>query len=211
MSPLPEDLERLLHELRGPLNAIAMHAEVLKRAVDDPVAAGSVRTIQAEVERLAEMLDDGMQMVALEPGERRPLDLRQLVQGALEAARLKDVVLAAAPWPDVRGDPGLLARAVMELVQNAVEATGAGAAVPEVSAARGPDGTTALIVRDFGPGLRSTNPKALLRLRRSTKPGHRGLGLLAVERIARLHGGQLRFESPGVGARVTLLLPGGDT
>jgi signal transduction histidine kinase len=41
----------------------------------------------------------------------------------------------------------------------------------------------------------------------STKPGHRGLGLVTVERIARLHGGVLRLESPADGARVSLVLP----
>lgn len=32
MTRLPEDLDRLLHDLRGPLNALAMHAEVVTRA-----------------------------------------------------------------------------------------------------------------------------------------------------------------------------------
>jgi signal transduction histidine kinase len=41
----------------------------------------------------------------------------------------------------------------------------------------------------------------------STKPGHRGVGLVTVERIVRLHGGELRFESPGEGTVVTLALP----
>jgi sensor histidine kinase regulating citrate/malate metabolism len=62
-------------------------------------------------------------------------------------------------------------------------------------------------VRDHGSGLRSTNPKVIIRLRSSGKPGHQGVGLLRVERIARLHGGSVRFEAPGPGARVTLLVP----
>lgn len=212
MSRLPEDLERLLHDLRGPLNAVAMHAEVLKRAVSDPMSADSVRSIQQEVDRLAGMLGSAMEVVALERREHERVSLRVVVEQALEDARLKDVVVAGDDWPHVAGDRQLLARAAAHLLENAVEAThaaGSGTAPPEVTATRDA-GMAALQVRDFGPGLRSTNPKVLIRLRASTKPGHQGLGLVTVERIARLHGGHLRFEAPGPGARVTLLLPASD-
>jgi signal transduction histidine kinase len=210
MSGLPEDLERLLHDLRGPLNALTMHAEVLKRAVRGPAEADSVRAIQQEVERLAEMLAAAMQVVALERGQSARVNLRAVVERALEDARLKDVVVLSAEWPEVVGDPALLARAAAELLQNAVDATqarGPATRRPEVSAGREPDGSAALVVRDYGAGLRSTNPKVLIRLRTSTRPGHRGLGLVTVERIARLHGGRLRFSSPGDGAQTTLVLP----
>lgn len=210
MSRLPEDLERILHDLRGPLNALTMHAEVLKRAVSDPTGADSVRSIQQEVERLAGMLAAAMQIVALERRETARVSLRAVVGQAVEDARLKDVVIAGDDWPDVVGDRGLLARAAAHLIENAVEAThaaGPGAAPPEVSATSEGHGWVALHVRDFGPGLRSTNPKILIRLRASTKPGHQGLGLVTADRIARLHRGRLRFEAPGAGARVTLLLP----
>ena len=71
----------------------------------------------------------------------------------------------------------------------------------------GADGEVALSVRDHGTGLRTTNPKLLIRLLHSTKPGHHGLGLITVERVARLHGGRVDFESLSPGARVTLRLP----
>jgi len=69
------------------------------------------------------------------------------------------------------------------------------------------DGQAVLVVRDRGPGLRTTNPKLLIHLLHSTKPGHPGLGLVIVERVARLHAGTLEFESLRDGARVTLRLP----
>ena len=54
---LPADLERLLHDLRGPLNSAVMHLEVVKRAgVDDPLAKQSLETIGQELVRLARML-----------------------------------------------------------------------------------------------------------------------------------------------------------
>jgi signal transduction histidine kinase len=60
-------------------------------------------------------------------------------------------------------------------------------------------GRVTLVVRDWGTGFRSTDPKVLVRLA--------GVGLLTVERVARLHGGRLSFASPGDGAEVRLTLP----
>jgi signal transduction histidine kinase len=206
---LPEDLERLLHDLRGPLNALTMHAEVLKRAVsDDPIAALSVRTVQHETERLADMLVAAMSVVALERTETRLVNLRTIVARALAEHGVKDVTVTEGSWPDVAGDSRLLELAVAHLIANAVEATEAAGPEtprPEVSA-EAREGMAWLVVRDHGIGLRSTNPKVLIRLRGSKKAGHPGLGLVTVERIARLHGGSVRFESPGTGARVLLAL-----
>jgi signal transduction histidine kinase len=211
MPRLPGDLDRVLHDLRGPLNAIAMHAEVLKRVVrDDPVASDSARTIQQELERLAQMLAAAGEVLSVERGESRRVNLREVAEAALERAHLKDVTVASAVWPDVHGDPALLARAVAHLVENALDATqeaGAGTPPPEVSVETRAESTVALVVRDFGPGIKSTNPKVVIRLHQSSKPGHQGTGLITVERIARLHGGSLQFEAPGRGTRALLVLP----
>jgi signal transduction histidine kinase len=66
-----------------------------------------------------------------------------------------------------------------------------------------------LAVRDWGAGLPTANPKLLVRLLHSTKSGHRGVGLVTAERVARLHGATLGFEALPDGARVTLLFPAG--
>jgi signal transduction histidine kinase len=211
MSRLPEDLDRLLHDLRGPLNAIAMHAEVLKRAVrDDPMAVDSVKTIQQELDRLAGMLAAAAEVIAIERRESRRVNLRGVVERALVEEAIKDLTIEDGPWPDVIGDPRLLTRAVAHLVQNAVEAThaaGPDTPSPTLRTHVTDDEMAAIVVRDFGTGLRSTSAKVLVRLGETTKPGHRGLGLLTVERIVRLHDGALQFASPGNGAEITLLLP----
>lgn len=210
MARLPEDLERLLHDLRGPLNALAMHAEVLKRvAAEDPAASASVRTIQQETDRLSDMLVSAMGIVALERTESAAVNLRAAVQEAISELGAKDVGVADEAFPTVTADRRLLTLALTALIRNAVEATvaaGPGTPPPEITVAPGRDGRVGVVVRDYGAGLRSTNPKVLIRLQSSTKPGHRGLGLIAAERIARLHGGTLGFEAPGQGAQVTLLV-----
>ena len=66
-APLPVDLDRLLHDLRGPLNAVVIHLEVLKRLAGDqaPVRA-SLQSINQELERLTAMLPLAFAVSALE-------------------------------------------------------------------------------------------------------------------------------------------------
>jgi two-component system, NtrC family, sensor histidine kinase HydH len=205
--PLPPDLARLLHDVRGPLNSLTFELEfVLKHAaVGSTVAEERLRAAQAQLGRLTELLSTAFAVVALEHGPLTRVDLRAVV----EAARAQGgaaVDVADGPWPPVVGDAALLTVAVTHLVRNAVEATPAGTRAPLVSAGVAGDAAR-LHVRDWGGGLPTTDPKLLIKLLHSTKPGHRGLGLVTVERVARLHGGDLRFESPGDGALVTLTLP----
>lgn len=202
MPPLPEDLDRLLHDLRGPLNAAVMHLEVIRRLIPAGDAAhAGVDTIQQELLRLASLLPAAFDVVALERGELTVVNLRDLVERALKEQSLGSVVLAEGPWPEVRVDERLVALAVGHLVRNALQSTAAAGAArpPRVSASRSGSRQVALTVRDWGRGLRSTNPKVLVRLR--------GVGLVTAERVARLHGGALTFGSPGDGAEVTLTLP----
>ena len=129
-----------------------------------------------------------------------------LATRARDAEGARAVTIAPGDWPSVTGDEALLVLALAHLLRNAVEATAEGARAPVVSG-RMAAGHALVQVRDWGAGLRTTNPKLLFKLMHSTKPGHRGLGLVTVERIARLHGGEVRFEFPGDGALVTLVLP----
>jgi two-component system, NtrC family, nitrogen regulation sensor histidine kinase NtrY len=203
---LPADLGRLLHDLRGPLNSLTMHVEVLKRVVgDDPVAEDSLRTVLEQLGRLSDMLPAAFAVASLELGSWGPVDLGGVAAAARGDAR-GPVTLAEGRWPSVNGDARLLTVAVGELLRNAVEATTAGAPPPHVSAALEAH-EVLLGIRDWGSGVRTTDTRLLIRLLQSTKPGHRGLGLVTVERIARLHGGTLRFSAPGDGTIATLAFP----
>ncbi len=200
--PLPPDLDRLLHDLRGPLNAAVIHAEVLKRAASDRAAADqSVHAILQQLGRLGEMLEAAFGVVALERGEFRSIDLRALVAAVVKDPVLASVAPSAPPWPAVLGDEELLRLAIRSLLASALEATALAGSprAPEVSAG-GPDaGRVMLHVRDWGAGSGSADAKVRIR--------DRGLGRVAVERIARLHGGALTFESTAGGSLATLTLP----
>ena len=204
---LPPELARLLHDLRGPLNSAVMHLEVLKRTVaEDPASSDSLRTVLQQLARLSDMLPAAFGIAALEAGPLTRISLRGVVDGVRTQFGLERVRVVGDPWPAVQGDEGLLRLATAHLLRNAVEATPAGAPDPAVSVSQTAD-SVLLAVRDWGGGLPTANPKLLLRLLHSTKSAHRGVGLLTVERVARLHGGVLEFEALPDGASVTLSLP----
>jgi len=212
MGSLPEDLDRLLHDLRGPLNALTMHLEVLKRlSWGDTAALQSLEAIQQETLHLATLLPAAFSVIALEPAQPTRLDLGLLVRRVVEAEGAGRVSVVEGPWPEILGDELLLVPAVAHLVRNAIaatEAAGPGRRPPQVGFRPVETGRVALVVRDWGTGLRTTNTRALIRLALSPKSGRPTLGLVTVERVARLHGGALTFDSPaGGGAEVTLTLP----
>jgi signal transduction histidine kinase len=203
LPPSREDLDRILHDLRGPLNSMVMHVEVLKRALaDDPDALVSVATIQGELSRLARMLPSAFEVLSLERADVARVGLRTLVDRAIAEHGLSPVDVDDGPWPEVAGDPALLVLAIAHLLRNASAATRAAGRTeppPRVSVDTTEPGRVTLVVRDWGTGFRSTNPKVLIRLA--------GVGLLTVERVARLHGGRVAFASPPDGAEVRLTLP----
>ncbi|HEV8643221.1 MAG TPA: ATP-binding protein [Methylomirabilota bacterium] len=212
MASLPQDLDRLLHDLRGPLNAMAMHLEVLKRTgPGEPEALQRFETIQAEMARLAALLPAAFDVLALERRDVAPLNLKNLVRRALEEHGLGGVTLADGAWADVRGDARLLGLAVGHLVRNALAATaaaGGGRPAPHLSASAAEPGRVNLVIRDWGTGLRTTNSRALIRLSLSKTTGRPAVGLVTVERVARLHGGTVEFHAPADGgAEVRLTLP----
>jgi two-component system, NtrC family, sensor histidine kinase HydH len=203
--PLPPDLARLLHDVRGPLNSLTLHVKLLESA-DDATTEAALRTAKEQLARLTEMLPAAFAVIALEAAPPRPVDLGAIMEVAREQAG-GQVTLANTSWPTLHGDEGLLALAVSHLLRNALEATPPGRPWPLVSA-KVAGNETLIEVRDWGMGLPTTNPKLLIKLMHSTKRGHRGLGLVTVERIARLHQGALRFDAPPEGgALITLALP----
>lgn len=210
---LPADLDRLLHDLRGPLNSAAIHLEIARRAgLDEALAKQSLETIAQELGRLARMLPAAFAVLAVEPTEWAVVDLGAVVRQALAEHDLGEVVVAPGPWPSLPGDRRLLGLAVAHLARNALEATraaGPGRPAPRVGW-EAAAGTVSVVVRDWGVGLPSTNPRVAIRLSASQKPGRTGLGLPTVDRIARLHRGRLELvRPPEGGSEVRLMLPAG--
>jgi signal transduction histidine kinase len=112
----------------------------------------------------------------------------------------------AAGLPPVPADRDLLARALGNLVANALEAMPDGGTLAVKTRAVGEG--VALEVSDTGPGLTEEQRTRLFTPYYTTKKGGTGLGLAIVQGIVSDHGGRIQVESaPGAGTTFTLVLP----
>lgn len=106
-------------------------------------------------------------------------------------------------------DRDLVARAVTNLLRNAIEAVAhRGNPCVEVTLSSNADGAL-LTVADNGPGLDPAVERDLFQPFLTTKEGGAGIGLNLSRQIARLHGGDLTLKSlPGRGVTAFMTIPG---
>ena len=214
-------LANMSHELRTPLTAILGNAEILM-AEAPPDLAGPAESIGRGGRRLMGTLNAVLDLAQIEAGKMepapRPTDVAALVTAALRdvapLAQAKGLGLAvdAEPWlPPLAVDPGLLDRAVANLVGNAVKFTEAG----QVTARVRWDGAHLTVeVEDTGIGIAPDAQDRLFDPFEQASDGHdrthegNGLGLALVRRVVALLGGAVSVEStPGEGSRFTIAVP----
>jgi two-component system sensor histidine kinase CreC len=213
--------QALAHEFKAPLSAIRGAAELLDEDMPREARARFVANLRAESERMRRIVDRLLELAALEArrdgADFVETDLRAVAEEVCATARSlaaqRDVTLALAAGdsPRVRGENFLLAQAIGNLVQNALEFAPRGGRV-EVSVRMG-GGQAIVAVEDDGDGVPEfACERVFERFYSLPRPdsGRKssGLGLSIVREIARLHGGTAALENraPG-GARAVLNLP----
>jgi signal transduction histidine kinase len=208
----------LAHEVRNPLNSIALQLSVLERragGLDAPVSAQVrelIEVIREEVKRLDSLVGDFLLFSRTSRVQHDPTDLATLVDEVLRLlgpeARAAGVELRFTrdpdPAPALRVDAERIKQVLINLVRNAIEAMPGGGAVVVAQALV--DGRLGLTVRDTGPGL----PAGIdvFQLFVTTKAKGTGLGLSIAQQIVLEHGGEITVASePGKGAAFTVWLP----
>jgi two-component system, OmpR family, sensor kinase len=203
------------HELRTPVAALQATAETLLR--EQP---GRARRDQLEAElargtqRLGRLVDDLLNLARLqanEPLRTEAVDLTQVSEAMVSEtqARTPACISVAHRGPAVvTGDPDALARALRNLLDNAVRAGGEDGRIL-VELHRLPTHVRA-VVSDNGPGVppdeRERIFEGFVRLNGSSSAGT-GLGLAIVRAIARQHRGTVTCDDCETGAQFTLELP----
>lgn len=212
-------LSRILaHEIRNPLNGMALNGALLKRKLSR-IQGGDelvplVDSLAQETARLAHLVSDYLAYTHTKRIELdlEPVDLeriaRQLVEEqrpTFESANVVVEVERAEALPRTRADVAKLRQVLHNLLRNAIEAMPAGGHV-RVRLDHD-DAAVLLSVSDDGPGFE--DPGAVLRPFYTTKPDGSGLGLAIVRDIVRAHGGEIlvRNLSPEGGAEVLVRWP----
>ena len=198
-----EAARRIAHEIKNPLTPIKLSAErVLKRYRQGDPNLGEaleegVEIIGREVATLQAMVDEFSRYARMPRPHPTPVDVGRLITEILDLYRdLKAGVEVAteidAALGEVSLDPQQMRRALINLIDNAIEATTAPGRVT-VGAERA-DGHLAIHVADTGRGIPPEARDKLFLPYFSTKGRGTGLGLAIVERIVTDHHGRLRVE-----------------
>lgn len=211
------------HELKTPVGAMALLAEAVLDAADDPHEVRRFGTkILNEANRLGTLVTELIALSRLQGAERLPelatVEVDKVVQKALDRCRL------AAESANIRitvdspsgllldGDATLLVTALSNLLDNAVSYSQPGS--PVSVSRRLEDGFVEIAVTDRGLGIAPEHQERVFERffridqARSRSTGGTGLGLAIVKHVAANHGGAVTLWSkPGTGSTFTLRIP----
>jgi PAS domain S-box-containing protein len=210
----------LAHEIRNPLNGAQLHVAFLQRAIKKNASEQDMleatRVVGDEIKRLAELVTEFLDFARPKPLQLKPTTVFKLFEHAkamvaTQAESTGVTLVCDLPSADIEfeADAAKLTQVLLNLLQNAVEATGSsGGGTVVLRARRGPRHVF-IDVEDDGPGLPS--PEApIFDAFFSTKEGGTGLGLAITHRIVTDHRGTIDVSSKAGKTIFRIALPLGD-
>ncbi|MHA6894329.1 ATP-binding protein [Ralstonia pseudosolanacearum] len=217
-----EMMNGISHELKTPIARLEFGIALLQSPVSEDQRKARLDALRSDVRELDELVTELLALSRLEQGATHLVLMRVTVGEWLDSvvANIADDVadrqLTLAVHADFAPahhvcDPRLVARALLNLIRNAMRYA---RRTITVHAEAGTYGGLCLTVEDDGPGIpaaervRVFEPFYRLDASRDRHTGGFGLGLAIVRRIALVHGGEVRLDTGGSGgARFVLLLP----
>jgi signal transduction histidine kinase len=210
---------RVAHEVRNPIAAIELNAELLQDIVrahpgtDMDEATGLVAAIRDQVNTLDALTEEYLAFARFPKPHFEEESLNHLIEELAAFVRpvatrqgLTIHVATDPAVPMMEIDRGLLRQAVHNLVKNGMEALSRGGALTIESRCDGD--AVEVIVSDTGNGITPQVAQRLFEPFFTTKPQGTGLGLSITRQIVEEHGGELSWNSsPSGGAAFTIHLP----
>jgi signal transduction histidine kinase len=218
-------LRSVSHDMRSPINAITMMAEVIRRRAGDPALAtdvpGLAQRLQSNAASLNELVTNVLDVSALETGRiafhASEFSLNELLSevgaqllNVAQAKRLKLTVQVPEATIRLRVDRTALMRVITNLLTNAIKFTDRGDVV--VVAELMPDRAVEIRVQDTGVGIAADDLKHLFedfaRFEGAGALQGWGLGLAICRRLVEMIGGTITAASESnVGSVFTVTLP----
>src|SRR4051812_10006719 len=211
------------HELKTPVGALALLAEAIEQAADDPEAVQRFAgRITLEADRLSRLVRELIDLSRLQGGEPLPellpVDVDTVIAEAVDRTKLAatakriTIVSGGEGGLVVRGVEAQLATAVTNLLANAVSYSPEDTRIAVGARARA--GFAEITVTDSGIGIpREDRSRVFERFyrvdqSRASRTGGTGLGLAIVKHVATNHGGSVRvWSEEGLGSTFTLRIP----
>jgi signal transduction histidine kinase len=212
---------RIAHEVRNPISAIELNAEMLEDIVrersdadmDMKEAADLVSAIRDQVTTLDALTEEYLAFARFPRPHFEEESINHLVQELADFVRpvatrqgltLRVDVDPSAPMMEI--DRGLLRQAVLNLVKNGLETLSSGGELTITSRFDGE--AVEIAVADTGGGIAPDVEHRLFEQFFTTKPQGTGLGLSITRQIAEEHGGEVRWQNRApLGATFTIRLP----
>jgi len=212
LATIGESAAMLAHEIKNPITAVNLALKAVAHQLgEDQQAvledlAGRMRRLERIMRRTLtftrpiELKPEAVEIGAL---------LRQVAEQLHAEAARRGAQIECEPGEgvlEVSGDLQLLDEVLTNVVQNALEALGAGGRVRLW--AKADDDAVRIVVEDGGPGISAELMGKLFTPFATSKSGGTGLGLAFCKKVAEAHGGTIEAgASPLGGARFTLRLP----
>jgi len=210
---------KVAHEVRNPISAIELNAEILQDIVRDrsepemEEAAGLVASIRDQVNTLDALTEEYLTFARFPKPHFEEESINDLLHELADFVRpvatrqgltLRVHTDPAVPMREI--DRGLLRQAILNLVKNGLEALSSGGELTIVSRYDGD--AVEIDVSDTGGGISDEIAQRLFEPFFTTKPQGTGLGLSITTQIVEEHGGQIRWRNdPGRGVTFTIRLP----
>ncbi len=190
------------HELRNPLGVIESSLFILKgRVGSDPRAEKHIQRISEQLTVANDIVTKLLDMIRDRPLSRTNVKLPEVLNAAASSvhwpSQVKLIQTGLEGLPEIQGDAVQLRQVFVNLLENAVQATGAQG---EVRVQGTLDGRAVEVtVEDTGPGVDVSIRNRLFEPLVTTKTRGIGLGLALVKRIVERHGGFITYRSGGDG------------
>jgi two-component system, cell cycle sensor histidine kinase PleC len=222
-----EAFSKLAHELKTPLSAIVVAAEIMRDQRFGTIANERYRGYTSDIHDNARhalalinrILGDGSPVAATDRAQPAKLDLNMLAEGAVSAVRplAEEAGLELsgelhARLPLVVADAMMVKQIVFNLLTNAIKFTKRGGVVRLVTGF-GFNRSVFVAVQDTGPGMSADDIARALDVNAPPKPGHGhegglGIGLPLASGLAKANGARIEIDSaPGEGTAVALIFP----
>lgn len=206
LAELGEIAAGIAHEFRNSLSTILGYLKLVQRNELPSEATARIRAAEREATQLTAAVERLLAFARPMTLQLERVELREIVDDVVERMRSNapGMRIDVTGRGEVQGDRTLLARAIDNVVRNAVDAVAERGRDAKIAIAIGGD-PPAVTVTDNGVGFDEADAARLLLPFVSNKPGGFGLGLSLARKIAVLHGGDVALSGkPGEGAAVTM-------